>query len=169
MNSITRKCTKCGIEKPLADFNRDNSKKKIPYQAICRLCAKKNHLIYFSVEEHRQKERNRVKKYNQEHKERVSAYKKIWNSINRKKVYEYAKNRADRIAASYKGITFQEWADLLNKYDNKCLCCGTKENITLDHVFPISLGGADSIINAQPLCRSCNSKKGVQYIDYRNK
>lgn len=169
MDSITRKCTKCGIEKPIIDFNRDNSKKKIPYRASCKSCERKNYLLYYTIEENKKKEKTRLRKYALENKERVLALKRLWSSKNKDKIIGYAKSRADKIAKSNKGITQKEWTDLCNKYDNKCLCCGTKENITLDHVFPISLGGADSIINAQPLCGSCNSKKGVKYIDYRIK
>jgi len=52
-------------------------------------------------------------------------------------------------------------------HGNYCLCCGANENITLDHIVSIHKGGQNSIDNLQPLCKSCNSKKGVKCIDYR--
>jgi len=67
-------------------------------------------------------------------------------------------------------IIYQEWEDLKEKYNNTCLCCGRRSpevEITLDHVLPLSMGGRNTIENAQPLCLSCNCKKSTKYIDYR--
>jgi 5-methylcytosine-specific restriction endonuclease McrA len=53
------------------------------------------------------------------------------------------------------------------KYGKKCLCCGSENKLSLDHVIPIQKGGKDEIENLQPLCKSCNSSKGIKVIDYR--
>lgn len=41
----------------------------------------------------------------------------------------------------------------------KCRYCFTKENLTIDHVVPISRGGKDDISNMACVCRSCNGIK----------
>jgi 5-methylcytosine-specific restriction endonuclease McrA len=46
-----------------------------------------------------------------------------------------------------------------------CLCCGSLNNIALDHIVPVFLNGKNE--NLQPLCNKCNSKKGISIIDYR--
>lgn len=51
--------------------------------------------------------------------------------------------------------------------DKYCLCCGSYERLSIDHVIPISKGGMNVIENLQTLCVSCNSKKGNKTIDYR--
>lgn len=65
-------------------------------------------------------------------------------------------------------VTAKEWKQILEKYDHKCLCCKRKNvKLTMDHVVPLILGGAHTAENIQPLCHSCNSRKGTKAIDYR--
>jgi len=49
----------------------------------------------------------------------------------------------------------------------KCLRCGKDENLSLDHIVPIHLGGENKLSNLQTLCKSCNSWKSTKIIDYR--
>lgn len=64
-------------------------------------------------------------------------------------------------------FTQDEWEALCAKKNYCCLACGKKGKLTIDHVIPLSEGGINSIDNIQPLCKSCNSRKGAQTIDYR--
>jgi len=48
---------------------------------------------------------------------------------------------------------------LLHKYKFECVLCGSKKNLTIDHIKPVSKGGGDEINNLQILCKSCNSRK----------
>lgn len=43
-----------------------------------------------------------------------------------------------------------------------CVKCFATEDLALDHIYPWSLGGADTVENLQVLCRSCNSSKGAR-------
>lgn len=47
----------------------------------------------------------------------------------------------------------------------RCLHCGTDEWLSLDHIYPYSLGGSDDPENLQTLCRPCNSRKGARLIE----
>jgi hypothetical protein len=44
--------------------------------------------------------------------------------------------------------------------DNECQYCGSKNNLTIDHVIPRSRGGQDTWDNLVTCCSSCNTKKG---------
>lgn len=66
-------------------------------------------------------------------------------------------------------FTPAEWAALCARFGNVCLACGAPGPLTADHVLPLLLGGANTIDNIQPLCQSCNSRKGTSTTDYRPK
>lgn len=42
----------------------------------------------------------------------------------------------------------------------RCLHCGTRRRLTVDHIHPVSRGGTNDMSNLQTLCASCNSRKG---------
>jgi 5-methylcytosine-specific restriction endonuclease McrA len=66
-----------------------------------------------------------------------------------------AKQRA--AAAGYKGphFTGAEWLALVEACGGACLACGVVEDLTVDHIVPLSLGGSNAIGNIQPLCAAC--------------
>lgn len=43
-----------------------------------------------------------------------------------------------------------------------CLECGAHDRLSLDHIWPYSLGGQDTYTNLQTLCLPCNSSKGAR-------
>jgi len=57
---------------------------------------------------------------------------------------------------------------ILKRDKYKCLKCGSKSNLTIDHINPIYIGGENKLSNLQTLCKSCNSNKGIKFKDYRN-
>ncbi len=67
-------------------------------------------------------------------------------------------------------FTWEEWNDLYNEFDGRCVKCGAYlpiEKMTDDHIVPVSAGGLNTIDNIQPMCLSCNCSKGCKTIDYR--
>lgn len=50
--------------------------------------------------------------------------------------------------------------EVLERDNYTCRYCGSKTNLTLDHVYPESKGGEATPENLVVACRSCNSKKG---------
>lgn len=46
-----------------------------------------------------------------------------------------------------------------------CLCCGTDDDLTVDHITPISKGGTNSPENVQILCEQCNRNKSDKILD----
>jgi 5-methylcytosine-specific restriction endonuclease McrA len=57
-------------------------------------------------------------------------------------------------------LTLVQWCEILEQFDYSCAYCGRKmERPTMDHVIPLSRGGAHSKDNIVPACRHCNSSK----------
>lgn len=73
------------------------------------------------------------------------------------------KTRMDRIKTNGGSHTKQQWEHLKAAYNYTCNICGKSEpeiKLTKDHIISIKNGGTNDIGNIQPLCRTCNSRKG---------
>lgn len=102
---------------------------------------------------------------------------RVCDSLRRKKPIEYHRenqNRYDHLKRARKynaegHFTEEEWSLLKRQYHHRCLCCGRSEpdiKLTKDHIIPLTKGGTNWILNIQPLCRSCNSKKHNKIVNY---
>ena len=50
--------------------------------------------------------------------------------------------------------------NIFKRDGHKCLYCGSKKDLTLDHVLPKARGGKTTWNNLATACKRCNSKKG---------
>jgi len=63
-----------------------------------------------------------------------------------------------------------EWSGAIREYirereiPNQCIYCGKRENLSYDHLIPVSRGGPDIPDNVVMACRGCNSSKGDKGI-----
>lgn len=46
--------------------------------------------------------------------------------------------------------------------DFRCKHCGSRDALSVDHVYPESRGGSSDLDNLQTLCMPCNSRKGAR-------
>lgn len=72
------------------------------------------------------------------------------------KEYQYPKKPYRYVSQKDRNIVLHQ--------DAICVSCGTSENLTIDHIKPVSKGGANCLKNYQALCRSCNSSKGNKIV-----
>jgi 5-methylcytosine-specific restriction endonuclease McrA len=61
-------------------------------------------------------------------------------------------------------LTFEQWQEILEKYDHRCAYCGVPDARTMDHVVPVIKGGLHTSSNVVPACRKCNSSKGSKML-----
>jgi 5-methylcytosine-specific restriction endonuclease McrA len=125
------------------------------------------------------------RQYRQTHKEYFKEQMQIFRQknpeYNARQMREWSRAHPDEIKAkdharrAFKmgkpqSFTAAEWKALKERYNYTCLRCGRQEpeiKLTADHVVPISKDGAGTIDNIQPLCKSCNTAKHDNTIDYR--
>lgn len=53
-------------------------------------------------------------------------------------------------------------AFVMERDEYRCCDCGATDDLTLDHIWPYSLGGGDEHENLRVLCRPCNCRKGAR-------
>lgn len=56
-------------------------------------------------------------------------------------------------------VTKIQRARIFDRDGHICTTCGSENNLSIDHVLPVSMGGDSSDNNLQTLCFSCNSSK----------
>lgn len=106
------------------------------------------------------------KKWRERNRDQVSKYRVTWTKVNADKCRYYSHCRRMRLRQIEGNFSFQQWQELKEQYDYKCVMCKQKKKLTIDHIIPISKGGTNYIINIQPLCKPCNSSKWNR-IDFK--
>lgn len=161
-------CKQCYADKDLDSF-RDNRRTK---RKICRQCEYEKYKKNISAASQRYYRKNYkkiIEKVSKWYVDNIDVAKKRikkWKSENKESVI-ISRQKHRSAKKSNGSFTKQEWLDLCNKYENKCLCCGSENDLSVDHIVPLSVGGTNYIDNIQPLCFRCNSKKRAKTIDYR--
>lgn len=153
-------CVVCG--KNTIDTTR--SKKR------CLFCLNKDALrlkVFRSDPNNKKKIQCRQRKWELNNPEKHKEQKHRTYINNKDDYYRYARERIARKKDVGGSFTLQEWNVVLSSYGNSCLWCGTDSRIEADHVVPLVHKGKNIIQNIQPLCRTCNSKKGSKIIDFR--
>lgn len=63
------------------------------------------------------------------------------------------------VNAPYKGVNLTR-QNIFKRDSNECQYCGTRKELTIDHVTPKARGGVDTWTNLVTACKKCNAKKG---------
>ena len=174
MNKI---CSDCREEKPIDCFstvrrNKDgkNHKCKDCYNSYIRNWSQKNKesvnarvLVYH----HKNKTAKNLKRKKSYILNKDSQYRtgKEWAAKNPEKTRTYKRNYSHRRRQILVGQTWQiKDRELAEIKSQTCFYCGSSNQITIDHILPVSKGGEHRIGNLVPACKSCNSSKGNKFL-----
>jgi len=141
------------------------------------------------VKEYRKQNKKRIRKYNKgytnknnkDNKEYINKYgKKNRKKINKRRRERglniiYSRKRRAKINSIIEDFSNKEWLAKLEATKGFCPKCGKYigiAHLTLDHIYPVSraykdykrtgIKGVYTIDDVQPLCRSCNTRKGAK-------
>lgn len=176
---ISSTCKLCVSE--IYKNNRDEHKKRTyqwrkdnpdGFRAITKRAYRKHRekkLAYAKQyrETHRDSIREKARQVWKARPEKMKKAIRSWKVKNKEKVNIWNEERRFRLLGNGGKFVLAEWENLCKRYGNKCLCCGKKTKLTIDHIVPLTMGGTNNIDNIQPLCQSCNSRKNNKIIDYR--
>jgi 5-methylcytosine-specific restriction enzyme A len=182
----SKECSKCRRVLPTAMFHRGH-KQPDGRVAYCKDCVREyaqQRGDYFAEYAARPEVRERrrawhkspaakaaskaaLQAYRRKHPDLAREWHRNYLRAHPEKNQEYCNRHRMRKLGNGGDFTAAAWTTLCAQYDYRCLACGRRTELTIDHIVPVSLGGSNDISNIQPLCQSCNSAKHDQVIDYR--
>lgn len=190
----SKACTKCGEDKPYAEYARD-AKGKDGYRAQCKACRSSSDRAHY--EANREKKLAQVRSRYEANREAKSAYDRVYYRANRETYLAQNKEyhsrmmnnpeyRAKREAANLRRRRLMSGAkqepyvrEAIFERDNwTCGICGEAIDpslrwpdsfcATIDHVIPLFMGGDDTPENVQASHGFCNfSKNGKVPAHFR--
>lgn len=172
MQNDTRTCTKCGEVKAVTEYHRD---KRSPggLRRQCKACRCSQTMEWWYDNQERQLQRHRD--YVDANRDRVREIDNERYYRNRDERLDFALAITHARRAKAQGAEFDlavTRAALRDLQGDRCHYCQCTMDFvhtgrpwpsvkaTVDHVIPISKGGAHSLDNAVLACWSCNSRKG---------
>lgn len=169
-----KKCIKCQVEKPLTEFFRQHTRKD-GRQSSCKCCATANWKLWrlanlqkytewgkAHYQKHREESRQYSKAYYIKNKEKIKRQTGEYQVKHRDKVAIYSQKRYEAERGLRADLTVEQWEIIKSVFQQKCAYCGKRtKRLEREHIIPLSLGGALTLRNIVPACRSCNSKKSA--------
>jgi hypothetical protein len=182
---LAKPCSQCRVEKNLREF-RETERGLYGRSSWCRVCERQYTRDW--TDEHREDhnakrratwsakdwtpeereaaaKRSREWYANPENKERHDQWFYRWAKENNQAINAINQKRRARKLAADATLTSNEWLQVLDYFNRSCAyCLSSSEEMTMDHMVPLSRGGTHTADNVVPACRFCNSRKGTRSI-----
>jgi 5-methylcytosine-specific restriction endonuclease McrA len=165
-------CRSCQLDLPAGEFTKSRPTKcRTCYNAYMREWSRANKetvnarvlRYYYANHEAKKLERKAwyeantakhhetVRKWKETHPDRLRTIRRRGNHVRREQLKQ-------------NGAFLIRIKETEKLYNSSCFYCGSRENIQLDHIVPISRGGRHSVGNMLPACSDCNHSKYNRFI-----
>lgn len=176
---VEKFCSGCQQAKPLSEFHK-NRRMKDGLANWCKTCISGAQKRWEAANRERRRVLSRAwyaanrdrkqalgRQWDLTHGAWRKNYGRRWAESHRASKKAAAAKRRTHVRGGGGGYTAIELRHLYAQYDHRCLACGRKLKLEADHIVPVSKGGDSNITNIQPLCTSCNRRKAIKTIDFR--
>lgn len=161
-------CSTCKESKDESMFHKRLGRKS-GIQSCCKECNKLAAKRWYAS--HQDVANKRSKKWNAAHSDKYAAASIKWKQNHPDKVKarvrkwkiehpELAKARSRKYRHMRRAKLANSPFPLEFKLMPHCWICLSTENLSVDHIIPVTRGGTNDISNLTTLCKSCNSSKG---------
>lgn len=144
--------------------NRKSNTSKIYYQNNRESLLKQQ-------EDYRENNKDKIKEYHKEYyienKEYINKQHKDYYKENKHTFFNASNRRRDKLGNQGKGITKEQWLEMMKFFDWKCAYSGetlTDSNRTIDHIVSLNKYGENEPWNCVPMIRNYNSSKKDKYM-----
>lgn len=179
-----KKCNKCGNVLDESGFYKDKTKKD-GLSTCCIECRKqwkrdnKEHIAEYNktyehenghLESTRMRKRASVARRHDYYLQLARDWaKRNPDKVKASKDRDYAKNRNSyilraqlrrvRIKGLKADLTYEQWIEIIHRFNGKCAYCGDELKLTHEHVVPVVKFGEYTKGNIIPACAKCNGSK----------
>ena len=92
----------------------------------------------------------------------IGVMKRFKNKLYGYYVYDECRKKPEYENRARMVLSYEQRLEIYNRANGKCVLCGKEIKInkmTIDHIIPLSMGGADEMSNMQCTCYACNQFK----------
>ena len=181
---VTKQCSKCKAWKDIGEFSIEKSSKdgharwcgkcKKEYREVnkerlkqwfkTRYLEDKDRLLAMGKswrERNKERLKNLVTSWRAKNSERNSENQRRWRKENPQAHSVHERNRRARKRDAFGEHSAEQITDLYLKQRGRCAACDSMlhDEYHADHIYALSIGGSNDILNIQLLCQNCNLVK----------
>lgn len=154
--NLKSRCRQCGKEYD-KERRKDEDRKKYLQEYNKQYRESNKEYLKKWKEQYRKEKKEEIKEYNKQ-------YYKQWKEDNPEKIFNNAQKRRHKIENQGRGISKEQWLEMMEFFDWKCAYSGiqlNKDNRSIDHIISLNKNGLNEPWNCVPMYKNYNTSKHI--------